>query len=98
MNFQYLIKEIQELKSLISPSDCYMRIKTLSEYSGISERKLRALLYHPFYPLPSYKVDGSIRVKKSEFDSWVKSFRLIPEESKDIDELVNNVMKNFQEA
>jgi len=97
MDLNQIIKEIKELKALVFPSDCYMGIKNLAHYSGLSERKLRELLYHPLYPLPSYKIDGSIRVKKSEFDTWVKRFRLIPENT-NIDRLISDVMKDFQKV
>lgn len=91
-------KEISELRTLISLPDCYMGIKTLAKYSDLSERKLRELLNHPLHPLPSYKIGGSIRVKKSEFDIWVKRFRLRLENNTDIDRLINDVMKDFRRA
>lgn len=93
-----LVKENKELKALISLSDCYMGVKALSKYSDLSERKLRELLNHPLHPLPSYKVDGSIRVKKSDFDTWLKRFRLMSEKNTDIDRLINDVMKDFQKV
>jgi hypothetical protein len=73
-----------------------MGIKTLAKYSDLSERKLRELIHHPLYPLPSYKVDGSIRVKKSEFDLWLQKFRPAADANINIDELINDVMKDFQ--
>lgn len=93
-----VIKEIKELRALVSPIDCFMGIKTLAKYSDLSERKLRELIHHPLYPLPSYKIDGSIRVKKSEFDLWLKKFRFVSDGNTDIDELVDGIMKDFQKS
>jgi len=93
-----VIEQIKEIKSLISPSDCYMGIKVLSKYSNLSERKLRELIHHPLYPMPSYKIDGSIRVKKSEFDLWLKKFRSVSDGNTDLDKLVSDVMKDFHKA
>lgn len=98
MDMNQVIEQIKEIKALISPSDCYMGIKTLSKYSNFSERKLRELIHHPLYPMPSYKIDGSIRVKKSEFDLWLKKFRSVSDGNTDLDKLVSDVMKDFHKA
>jgi hypothetical protein len=98
MDINQIIEQIKEIKALISPSDCYMSIKTLSKYSDLSERKLRELIHHPLYPLPSYKIDGSIRIKKSEFASWLKKFKSLPEKSPNIDSLIDDVMKDFHKS
>jgi excisionase family DNA binding protein len=98
MDLDRVIKEIQELKALVFPSDYYMGIKTLAKYSNLSERKLRELIHHPLYPIPSYKIDGSIRVKKSEFDLWLKKFRSVSDGNTDLDKLVSDVMKDFHMA
>jgi len=98
MDTYKVIEQIKELKALISPSDCYMGIKALSKYSNLSERKLRELIHHPLYPMPSYKIDGSIRVRKSEFDIWLKKFKSLPQKSPNIDSLIDDVMKDFQKA
>ena len=63
---QALIAEIKELKAIMSPTDYFMNTKSLSRYSGISVRKLKDLIRHPEYPLPAYKVEGRIKIKKSE--------------------------------
>ncbi len=52
--------------------DRYLDLKQLSEYSSLSESKLRQLLpeieHHP--------VGRKILVKKSDFDAWVRRRRV----------------------
>lgn len=97
MGLEQIIKEIKELKILVSPSDYYLKIKILSQYSGISERKLRELIHHPIYPLPSYKVEGNILIKKSEFDQWIQRFKQVSDEI-NVDAVINDVMKDLQKV
>ncbi len=88
---------IQELKAMIFPADYYMDIKSLARHSGISVRKLKDLIRHPDYPLPVFKVEGSIRIKKSEFEKWINRFRLSPEQNTNaVNHIVRDVMKDFQ--
>lgn len=89
---------IKELKALVLPCDYYMGIKSLSRYSGISIRKLKDLIRHPEYPLPAYKVDGSIRIKKSEFEIWVNKFRLAQDTSANVEDIINDVMKDIKKS
>jgi hypothetical protein len=89
---------IKELKALIFPVDYYMDVKALSRYSGISVRRLKDLIRHPEYPLPAYKIGGSIKIKKSEFEIWVNKFRLIPEQDTKVDEIISDVMKDIKKS
>ena len=98
-DIEAITSKIDELKLLVLPADYYMDIKALSQYSCISVRKLKELIRHPEYPIPAYKVEGSIKVKKSEFEIWVKRFRLSQGEGINIiDEIVSNVMEGFQNS
>jgi excisionase family DNA binding protein len=83
---------------MMLPVDYFMNIKTLSRYSGISVRKIKDLIRHPDYPLPAYKVGGSIKIKKSEFETWLNKFRLTPEKSTNVNEIVNDVMLSYQSS
>ena len=75
-----------------------MDIKALSRYSGISIRKLKDLIRHPEHPLPAYKVGGSIKIKKSEFETWISKFRLSPESNTKVDEIVNDIMNDIKKS
>jgi hypothetical protein len=89
-------RKLNEIKILTLPADNYMNITALSNYSGISERKLKDLIQDPKYPLPAYKVKGSIRIKKSEFEEWISKFRLLPSDSMVVaDDIISDVMKSF---
>ncbi|MFI5342040.1 MAG: helix-turn-helix domain-containing protein [Candidatus Methylomirabilales bacterium] len=70
------------------PLDPYMDLKALSQYSSISVRKLRDLLKEPLRPLPCYRVDGKILVRRSDFDRWMEAYRYTPDLTKLVDEVV----------
>jgi excisionase family DNA binding protein len=56
----------------------YFKISELTEYSGISDRTLWDLLKDPVNPIPHYRVGAAgriVRIKRSEFDQWIKSQR-----------------------
>ncbi len=55
--------------------DPWLSLRALASYSGLSVRKLRYLLADPHGPLPSYRVDGKVLVRRSEFDAWMARHR-----------------------
>lgn len=70
--------------TLLSPShahdngDPYMNLRTLSAYSGLSVRKLRAVLKDATHPLPHYRLGnaGKVLVRQSAFDAWMTHYRV----------------------
>ncbi len=85
----YSIKEIVGVRV----EDCYMSLRALSAYSGISKRKLDDLRKDPYDPLPTFKVDGKVLVKKSEFDRWMERHRVSNTRvGQDINQVVEEVM------
>jgi len=54
----------------------YLSLKLLSAYSECSVRWLRARLVDPYDPLPHYKIEGKILVKRDEFDRWMGAHRV----------------------
>jgi len=74
-------------------SDKYLKLKDLSAYSGISVRKLRDFIRDSEYPLPSFRMEGMILVKQSEFDGWMERyFRL---RKTDLDQIVDEVVSGL---
>lgn len=69
----------------------YMPLATLSRYSGLSVRTLRAALRDPLHPLPHYRphAGGKVLVRRSEFDAWMSQFRA---DSTDVDAIVREVL------
>ena len=57
------------------PLDPYLSVRALAGYSGLSIRKLRSCLKNPRNPLPHYRVDNKVLVRRSEFDAWMVAFR-----------------------
>lgn len=72
--------------------DPWVSLRGLAGYSGLSVRKLRACIIRPVSPLPCYRVDGKILVRRSEFDAWMQAFRHTP----DLDKLVSDVLADLR--
>jgi excisionase family DNA binding protein len=56
----------------------YLSIRDLSEYTGVSQRTLWDLLKNPVNPIPHFRIGSAgriVRVKKSEFDQWMRTQR-----------------------
>lgn len=54
----------------------YLKVSELAQYAGISDRTLWDLLKDPVNPIPHYRVGPAgriVRIKKSEFDEWIRS-------------------------
>jgi hypothetical protein len=63
--------------TVIVPLDPFMSLKALSAYSGLSVRKLRQLIDRdPADALPVYRVDDRVLVRRSEFDEWMRRYRV----------------------
>ena len=71
----------------------YLSLRGLSRYSSMSVRTLRDYLSHPARPLPHYRVGGKILVKRSEFDAWLRAFRV--EQSPHVDAVVAEVLRGL---
>jgi hypothetical protein len=72
------------------PLDPYLSLKALATYSGLSVRKLRDCLHHPSQPLPHYRVDGQILIRRSEFDLWIAAYRRGG--NTEVDQIVDDVL------
>ncbi len=51
----------------------YLSLKQLAEYSSLCENTLRKLMK---LGMPFYRIGKSVRVRQSEFDSWMKRFQV----------------------
>ncbi len=70
--------------------DPYLSLKALSDYSGLSVRTLRKALADPAHPLPHYRLEGKVLVRRSEFDGWMAQFR---RDGADLNRLVSHIIK-----
>jgi hypothetical protein len=76
------------------PLDPYLSLRGASGYCGLSVRSLRGWLSHPERPLPCYRVNGKILLRRSEVDVWMAGFRRVgPEE---LDTLVDGILQDIQ--
>jgi hypothetical protein len=61
-----------------------------SEGYANSGRKLRDGLRQPRHPLPHYRVDGTILVRRSECDLWIAAYRRVGDT--EVDQIVDDVL------
>jgi hypothetical protein len=68
--------------------DTFLDLKQLSLYSTFSESTLRGYLSDPEKPIPFFRVNRKILIRKSEFDLWMEQFR---GENNDLDHIVDEM-------
>lgn len=86
--------KIVEGVTLTFPLDPYLSLKTLSRYSGLSVRTLRGCLTDPVHPLPHYRINRKLLVRRSEFDRWIARYRRCGRP--DLDALVDEVIEEIR--
>lgn len=69
----------------------YFDLKALAAYSSCSIRWLRDRLVDRLHPLPHYRIEGKILVKREEFDRWLSISRVVSP-ADGLDDLVDSVM------
>jgi len=72
--------------------DNFLDIKQLVQYSSFSASTLRGYLSDPETPIPFFRVNRKILVKKSEFDRWIEQFR---GKNNNLDNLVDEVINDL---
>ena len=60
-------------------------------YGSCSVRWLRDRLTDRVRPLPHFRVEGKILVKRDEFDQWLAAFRVVMP-ANELDQIVESVM------
>ncbi len=62
-------------RHLLEPG--YFDLQALAAYSSCSVRWLRDRLVDRLRPLPHYRIEGKILVKREEFDHWLSSSHVV---------------------
>ena len=89
-----LVRGVLAERVVISTSlDPFLPLGALSEYSGLSVRKLRDHLNDPVRPLPHYLVGGKVLVRRSEFDAWLAVYRRVGQQ--DVTKIVDDVLSSL---
>lgn len=73
----------------------YLDLQALANYSCTSVRWLRNRLVDRTCPLPCYRVEGKILVKREEFEQWMAMYRA-PNEIDNLSELITAVVEQVQ--
>ena len=69
----------------------YLDLKALAAYSSCSVRWLRDRLH----PLPHYRIEGKIRVKREEFDRWLSGSYVV-NSADELIEIVDSVVAHMR--
>jgi hypothetical protein len=73
-----------------------MDLKTIQKYACVSERTVRDWIHRPQNPLPAVQVDKKILIRKIHFDRWLESHPIQSANAIDINEIVEEVMKDMK--
>ena len=79
---------------LVREADYFLPLSALAKVSGLSVRKLRALLADPVAPLAHYRPGGKILVRWTEFLAYMEQFRARP--VRDVDSMVQEIVKDLK--
>ena len=71
----------------------YFDLRALAAYSCCSVRWLRDRLADPHHPLPCYRVEGKVLVKRADFDEWMIGYRT-QKGCSSLDRLVEDVVSS----
>jgi excisionase family DNA binding protein len=75
-----------------NPEREWFDLRTLKQYACVSERTIREWLHRSLNPLPAVRVGTKILVRRSTFDTWLEKHPLIPADSVNINETVNEIL------
>lgn len=77
------------------PEREWFDLRTLTQYACVSERTIREWLHRSLNPLPAVRVGTKILVRRSTFDGWLEKHPLIPADSVNINETVNEILASM---
>ena len=69
----------------------FMSRKDLAAYASVSVRTVSSWIK---LDMPHYRIGGLLRIKRSEFDEWMKRFR-VEDQGKKLDAIVDEVLRDF---
>jgi len=79
----------------IVPSPQYFDLKSLAIYASCSVRWLRDRLSDRVHPLPHFRIEGKLLVKRDDFDHWMAKNRIVGS-VENLGELVDSIVAQVQ--
>jgi excisionase family DNA binding protein len=76
----------------------WLDLRALTMYAAVSERTIREWLHRSLNPLPAVRVGTKILVRRSIFDAWLEKHPLIPADSINVNETVNEILADMVAA
>jgi hypothetical protein len=80
-------------RDLIEPG--YFDLQALAAYSSCSVRWLRDRLVDRLRPLPHYRIEGKILVKREDFDRWLAGSHVV-NSVEGLSEIVDSVVARMR--
>ena len=87
-----------EAKSQSAAEREWFDLRGLTMYAAVSERTIREWLHRSLNPLPAVRVGTKILVRRTAFDTWLEKHPLIPANSIDVNETVNEILADMAAA
>jgi excisionase family DNA binding protein len=85
-------------KSLSAVGREWLDLRGLTMYAAVSKRTIREWLHRSLNPLPAVRVGTKILVRRSTFDAWLEKHPLIPADSINVNETVNEILADMVAA
>lgn len=79
----------------LNPAREWFDLRSLTLYAAVSERTIREWLHRGSNPLPAVRVGTKILVRRSTFDAWLEKHPLIPADSINVNETVNEILEDL---
>ena len=76
----------------------WLDLRGLTMYAAVSERTIREWLHRSLNPLPAVRVGTKILVRRSTFDAWLEKHPLVPADSINVNEAVNEILADMVAA
>jgi excisionase family DNA binding protein len=73
----------------------WLDLAGLTRYAAVSQRTLRDWIHRDVNPLPAVRVGTKILIRRSKFDRWLESHRLVPSESIDVTATVEQIINDL---
>jgi excisionase family DNA binding protein len=73
----------------------WLDLRALTRYAAVSERTIREWVHRGDNPLPAVRVGTKILVRRCIFDVWLEKHPLVPADSINVNDTVNQILEDL---
>jgi excisionase family DNA binding protein len=84
-----------QTNSQVAAEQEWLDLAGLTRYAAVSQRTLRDWIHRDVNPLPAVRVGTKILIRRSKFDRWLESHRLVPSGSIDVTATVEQIINDL---